>query len=872
MAVSRYSRPFQVDRPQEVVDLEMLDNTLAYKQQNYDQGYLQISKTLGAFENTDLLLAEDKDYLNKKLGVLVEDLNSNTTADLSDPKVAYQMQRQAQALSKDKELMLRVGNTQSYRQWEKNLEKLKTDPKLRQYYSEINEWNDRNDQINPWLTGKSKRLNLKSPTLKVDVDKPLQAALKQLKAVESSVQAGMYVVDNKTVSEQDLVQMAHKIISSNPDAQAQLFRNSRYLNRDRTSDQIKGDAVNKMDGEIRDTNALLVKLERQKSNPGLSTEVKGQYQDYIDRIKGVKDPKTNVFAKGTLQSLEERRLATFNKIDFTPEELMTMGYNNYTDDYVKSVSMPYVQSISKSRPDQVAMFTQKEANDAVREENRQNFTREQSGLDRAQKERFNEDQVRTDMAKLSGQKVGKSGELLPEGFDATIPLPTMQNNEVDVLSQYNSKLGDYKVGIYGAVAEIVLEDLSMNNPELHAKIKPLLDRGSRLNKGSLPADLARELSNNRALATQFNEYSRWLTQASDPASEKLFFKNNTLQTKYGEAHNAVNNQIMERNALQRSIKKAYDAAYKIAVKEDKTLTEEDFRNNAATAKRNRNEAGETGRSWGVGVAIHISPQNMYLNAAVTTKYQKLVNEQLKLDSNYNKFNKLDVTSDDDPLYGKDKPGVKVLEEYIRSTSGIIGDDGVQYGVDGKYNTTLTNNSIKGFSDLEIVGFSDYTNRAYIKYKEGEEGKKVEKRGTVVLDPKTMNNLNRRSSQQEPQPFTQMLHDGGGKMVYSDGSDMWMNLNGSLPMGGNIQYRYWAFSEDSAKIEVLATIDGKQRKIMLGGTLYGQDIRDQGVTVLTDLYKKKLINLITANAQQKNKLTEEQINAQALEDFYKEISK
>lgn len=294
MAISRFSTPIQLDAPRGSVDVNAFDNTLGYKDAKIDEGFALVNASIKAINALPTGRPQDKAYKDQKVNELVSTLNTYGDADLSNPRVVAQMQLEAESLAQDAKLVGIVRSARNEMQYEERLAKMKENPKLMPYYSDINEWNDR-QQIAAWKRGELEYNGLATPTFYKDVDKTAGDVLKQLAPKEYSYVDGLHIVNGQVKTSTDLQTLALNLAESDPSVSNQLRRNSEFLYRNYTPEQLRETAIEARRNNITQAKKDLDTYQNKIKDASISKEEKASMQQRVGELTtSIKDAESNL--------------------------------------------------------------------------------------------------------------------------------------------------------------------------------------------------------------------------------------------------------------------------------------------------------------------------------------------------------------------------------------------------------------------------------------------------------------------------------------------------------------------------------------------------------------------------------------------------
>ena len=249
MAVSYLSQDFKPTPYELPISLDLMGQVLQYKDNLFKQNASKVQSQIDAFGSLDVMRGVDKEYLNKKINNLVNNVNSLGGVDLSDNNTLNKIESMGSDIYNDNNVMNAISSTHAIRTLQSNIDKIKTNPKMKGMYSPANEeWDMK--PIQDYLTSSQLGDSFKgstSPTPYTNVDKTIAETLKQKKAnlVETYNGNGYYTLkgSNKTISEYELSQIAYDEISSDPTIANQIKINSNYFGKTKSPEELANNVI-----------------------------------------------------------------------------------------------------------------------------------------------------------------------------------------------------------------------------------------------------------------------------------------------------------------------------------------------------------------------------------------------------------------------------------------------------------------------------------------------------------------------------------------------------------------------------------------------------------------------------------------------------
>jgi hypothetical protein len=358
MPVSYLSQPVKPNPYVLPVDLDLMGKVLQYKDQQYQQHKEQIQQTVNNFAGLDVMKPEDRQYLNTKINSLVQNINNNGNADLSDPNTVTQLQGFGSTISGDPKIMNAVAGTHMVRQLQQQYNEFKTNPKMKGMYGASNFAKDMNS-VQKWMADGEVGSNYNGPstaTPYMDVDKKASEIAKDIKASEFSYDTknGLYIerTTGQSKTEDQIQQIVAQRLMNDPNYSQQVQTNAWYLTE---GSGIQGKDIIQhnsqlLQGQIDDLDSNIVKnkeLLTQASNDPANSKT------YSDRINALS------ISKNKLQ----QQKGDLDKNGLKNYEDNPTGYqtNYYLNNLTSGLAATYAFRNEKHelRPDQATMFQYK---------------------------------------------------------------------------------------------------------------------------------------------------------------------------------------------------------------------------------------------------------------------------------------------------------------------------------------------------------------------------------------------------------------------------------------------------------------------------------------------------------------------------------
>jgi hypothetical protein len=153
MAVSYLSKPYEANPYVLPVDLNLLARVNQYKQTQFYANADKIGTMIGNLKNTDILNKAQADKLLSQYTNLNNQLNQAGAIDYSDKNLTNQIESYGSEIYNDEDIKRGISSTKRVRQFQANVEKMQTDPKLSKYYNVSNITRIMQQQINPYVNG-----------------------------------------------------------------------------------------------------------------------------------------------------------------------------------------------------------------------------------------------------------------------------------------------------------------------------------------------------------------------------------------------------------------------------------------------------------------------------------------------------------------------------------------------------------------------------------------------------------------------------------------------------------------------------------------------------------------------------------------------
>jgi hypothetical protein len=354
MAVSYKSQVFRNSPYVLPVDLNLLEKVGTIKQKQFEAGAERIQNEIDQFGLLDVMKDQDKEYLNTKIGNIVDNINNLGGVDLSDIGVVKQIQGLGSNIYSDNNIMNAVSSTKGVRNLMSSYQAFKTNPKLTKQYSEVNEAYDMR-KVGDWLNDGQTGSTYHGPSTATPYVPYRDNHIKNFEKIKADLNVelqdnGLYYskTTNEFIRPERIMSMAADLLT--PEERSQMKRDSWYLynvQSPQTPEQMVGRAVNQFNSNLADAQSLQAQYEQQaKAAVGdpkarLNYNILAQKQkEYVDQLKSAQPTATANAAKSYAAD---------------PEEFM---YQVYSQDYFRGLGNRFsVNRTDRSiQPNQAEMF------------------------------------------------------------------------------------------------------------------------------------------------------------------------------------------------------------------------------------------------------------------------------------------------------------------------------------------------------------------------------------------------------------------------------------------------------------------------------------------------------------------------------------
>lgn len=859
MAISKFSELYNISKPVDSVNDELLLGVIGDQQTKYDAGYLALSNTLDAYKTAGLVAEKDQEYVNSKVAALTDQLDGYGNSNLADPKIVARLNSEAKSLSTDKEFMGMVSSQKNYQQLLKRYEDLKSDPKKNFAYNQMNEILDM-QEVDKWRKGESKFLNISSPTLNYDVDKLSETAAKTLKANIFSRKEGGYLLDGKIKTADDNYTVIANTIDGDPRAQQQLFRNAKVMFMNSTPEQIKELSLRNNTQQISALSADIEFKEKQLLRADVTLEQKDDLKRGVDQMKA----KLN----GIINT--NSTLAQSNIDSATAEQL---AYSLYKDNYIKGIAQKHVVNDFTLKADPFSMEDYKHANSMAKQKAQfiHSDQQQQRTLDAANQKAQQESYFK--MLEITGGNK-ESQDLFAKGDFAGaiaaanksnqtfVPLSTVQTadepftkiqSDISELRGENSKLAN----------KMVMDVLKLQDPTTLHAVKNILST-----QGNVTEYLKSNPKLSPKVLSTLVEYSKIQDKLATPDELTVELLNNPLMQENGRYQNEMLTNSYRIQALERLQKPSYDNVFKELQKEGKVKDRQEF-NDIISGKLK-----DSPTSWNSSLpGQRIEQSNPGKIENTKNAIRERVSASLRKNkayTQYNEFSMLQTVGPTDKVWNSDATGKRTGAIELLKQSGIVIDGSGIKGVNGFINGAKVERSGGSLENVDldkatIKGFVDSKNRIYFSLPSTDKDTPPIE-GYTELNEATYRGLRGTSSSDvKRKSFEQDLLNGGGQMKNAAGFQEYFNLNGVIPkMGGNVKYAFDLFEPGEFVTSVRFPVGGKQTI----GTFKSKDDADDFLIGRYKEVKNYTESLLRQNNPNVSNL---EVEKQTLNNFYKMLS-
>lgn len=717
--VSKYSTGIPILQPISTLDTSPLYTAVSKKQEQYDRGFLTVQSNLDSLaKTTDLVRKQDMDMFRQKMESKVEGLNSLGNVDLSDVKLTASLASDVSSIANDKQVKKAVVNTQQYRQYQSRLAKLKENPKMQAYYSPINEQYDVENHIMPWMNGSSDDLSLNSPTLFFDMNSELQKALKDVKATSTSTTDGMYIYNNKTVSEETLKQIAYDKISTDNRFQKQMDVNAWYDVKSKTPLQIAQRAITIKDSAIESLSERM----RVVSNQMLLYQ--SQNKDVSDHKEFLQKAESSL-----MQMKKEKEDLLTGNVDV--KQLALQNQRDGLLDFAGRQSW----SDSKTTANPYGVLAAREEGTNKRFQATMQYNSQKDAMNFAIRKQEADAKMLTATGKLSNTQI-QNGVGMLEAFGGTVTASStgvLSNPDEDHIDKFKTEISNgYKRGddLMRATVSKILSDNGYGKAANEVLKSPSINEVNKLIKSTVGFD-----AKGVQVRKLYNEVRQKYLDVKDGKDDGSYFISNPDAAK---TMNQAQKEFMIAYDLENVYKKAEADALKskgITKAQYDKIKLQDFKN-----EYNSYKANVLASSGGSGKVIPYNEWVKTKREEEFAKYDNPIRENLAITEAAKKVfyqitpNKdLMKTKEGDYSWGALTTGI--MDTALIEEVKLTGQEGT-FPLWGQQLGKLAEKNTDDLKDVEIENVLSVSNTglAKVKFKKGDGNNAETVIGTVQLNP------------------------------------------------------------------------------------------------------------------------------------------
>lgn len=301
---SPWIQPFSID---------LMEKVNSYKQGEFYRNAAKTENMITQLNNADIANPDQRAYLKSKVSNLTTQVNNMGGINYSDMNIANTLEGFGAEIYGDEKVLNGIASTKSIREWQNNVQKLKTDPKLSKYYNAANEAYDYEHHIKPYVSGgiDAKYEGPRSP--KPYTGNPFTKMMEQMKTLRPDIETRIDPVtgnsfffnkkEQRILKPEDITAALDGFIDGDTKAQLQIdaWYNYDYSTGNRFDKQTGVDIYTQdLDNAIDNKNAELKKVDEQiAAEPDVAkkaewekykTDVAAQLADYnTNRAEMVND-------------------------------------------------------------------------------------------------------------------------------------------------------------------------------------------------------------------------------------------------------------------------------------------------------------------------------------------------------------------------------------------------------------------------------------------------------------------------------------------------------------------------------------------------------------------------------------------------------
>lgn len=335
-------------------DIELMAKVNSYKQSEFYRNAQKTQNLVSQLNNADIMNDKQRTYTQDRVKNLVGQLNNMGGINYSDMNVTNAIENFTTDIYNDENVLNGIVSTKKIRQWQQNVEKLKTDPKLNKYYNSANEAWDYENHIKPYLQG-GVDATYSGPTApKPYTGNPFTKALDQLKKLRPDITTTIDPVTgnrfflNKTtntmLSQEDISAALDGIIDGDTKQQLMIdaWYNYDYSTGGKFDKQMGTDLYTQdIDNATRNTEAELKKINEQIAvepnldNKAFYEEEKTKREKYLLDLKEKRGTYINDFAKEWDKDPTSAKYKLY-MTRFQQDLIKAAGYSETKHDLIKN--------------------------------------------------------------------------------------------------------------------------------------------------------------------------------------------------------------------------------------------------------------------------------------------------------------------------------------------------------------------------------------------------------------------------------------------------------------------------------------------------------------------------------------------------------
>lgn len=334
------------------VDLNLLQKVNSYKQTLFYKNAESIKQQYGEIQNSDILNSEQKNYLLGKMNNLTTQINNMGGIDYSDMNITNQIEGFGSEIYNDPTVLKGITSTKLIREFNKNVEKMQTDPKLSKFYNVSNITRIQEQMIKPYVDGDITASYSGPSAPRPYEGNPFEKMLKNMKnlppdiiVTASANGPALYNVQTKKfLSDQDISATFDGLIDSN--MKAQLMDDAWY-----NFDYSTGYKFDEPMGQSLYTDELLNKKRNyEEAISGIDIELKtnidpekralyeakkAEYSNSLNQVSSEIQKGNNEFSKLWKKDPETAKYSLYLS-RFRNDVIKAAGYSQEKNDYVKN--------------------------------------------------------------------------------------------------------------------------------------------------------------------------------------------------------------------------------------------------------------------------------------------------------------------------------------------------------------------------------------------------------------------------------------------------------------------------------------------------------------------------------------------------------